>query len=560
MSGFAPMASDEASAVAAEGKPRGLTWVSLVAIGFFWVSGGIYGNEELLGAGPPLVALGLTALLPLLFALPNALTTAELATAFPADGGQAVWVELAFGRVVGRHNAYWLWVTTVVDAAIYPQMALRYLQTVWQIPAWGQRLFVFGAVGAISAISMSGIDAVGRSQAVCFVLTLAPCAVFIICGLPALDPAAFLATDGAPADLALLLSWTLWLYSGFSWLGCLAGEVQSPRRTYLLATAVLLPLVTALNLLPLMVSLSLDPEPSHYSAGYFRVLAVKLLGDGLGLAFALGSNVALLGLYHAQAVAADTYLAALAAPDPPSAAPAGGDGSGLEAGGGPDSAPTSPVGADASPRERDGSPPCCWPGGDRAPLRAHPPQRCARLWAAAALGLCAAPRSGGVRRVYVIADAAVICLLLLLDFRALVEIEMMLYAISHLVFFAAFLALRLHRPEAPRPFQLPGGVPFATAILLVPTAICGAVLAVNLASPGRAIVFGAVLALGVVVHAATALYGWIASDPALHAEDGGGAPTSPAREIVPLRYGPDSAEPTPKLEGGVDLARCSPTY
>ena len=103
-------------------------------------------------------------------------------------------------------------------------------------------------------------------------------------------------------------------------------------------------------------------------------------------------------------------------------------------------------------------------------------------------------------------------------------------------------------------------MPFAAAILLVPTAICGAVLAVNLASPGRAIVFGAVLALGGVVHAATALYGWIASDPALHAEDGGGAPTSPARESVPLRYGPDSAEPTPKLEGGVDLARCSPTY
>ena len=81
----------------------------------------------------------------------------------------------------------------------------------------------------------------------------------------------------------------------------------------------------------------------------------------------------------------------------------------------------------------------------------------------------------------------------------------------------------------------------------------------NLASPGRAIVFGAVLALGVVVHAATALYGWIASDPALH-EDGGGAPTSPAREFVPLRHGPDSAEPAPKLAGGVDLARCSPTY
>ena len=51
--------------------------LTLVVVGFFWVSGGIYGNEELLGAGPPLVALGLTALLPLLFALPTEATRGQ---------------------------------------------------------------------------------------------------------------------------------------------------------------------------------------------------------------------------------------------------------------------------------------------------------------------------------------------------------------------------------------------------------------------------------------------------------------------------------------------------
>ena len=57
-------------------KPLGA--VSLVVIGFFWVSGGVYGNESLLSAGPPLVVLVATLVLPLIFSLPNALLTAEV--------------------------------------------------------------------------------------------------------------------------------------------------------------------------------------------------------------------------------------------------------------------------------------------------------------------------------------------------------------------------------------------------------------------------------------------------------------------------------------------------
>ena len=40
---------------------------SLVVIGFFWVSGGIYGNESLVAAAPPLVVLGFALLLPVGF-------------------------------------------------------------------------------------------------------------------------------------------------------------------------------------------------------------------------------------------------------------------------------------------------------------------------------------------------------------------------------------------------------------------------------------------------------------------------------------------------------------
>ena len=53
--------------------------------------------------------------------------TAELATAFPETGGQVVWVASACGPIIGAQNGFWVWVTNLLDAAVYPQMASRYL-------------------------------------------------------------------------------------------------------------------------------------------------------------------------------------------------------------------------------------------------------------------------------------------------------------------------------------------------------------------------------------------------------------------------------------------------
>ena len=36
-------------------------------------------------------------------------------------GGQCVYVTLACGELIGAHNTWWVWFSTAVDAAIYPQ-------------------------------------------------------------------------------------------------------------------------------------------------------------------------------------------------------------------------------------------------------------------------------------------------------------------------------------------------------------------------------------------------------------------------------------------------------
>ena len=55
----------------------------MVVVGFFWVHGGIYGNEAMLMAGPPLYVFVMLGIVPFIYSLPIALIVAELSTAFP---------------------------------------------------------------------------------------------------------------------------------------------------------------------------------------------------------------------------------------------------------------------------------------------------------------------------------------------------------------------------------------------------------------------------------------------------------------------------------------------
>jgi len=101
-----------------------------VFLGFFWVSGGMYGNEALLQAGPPLFILLAPIVGALLYAVPIALITAELGTVYPEDGGQIVCVREAFGVTLSLINAFCVCVVHVIDSAVYPIMNAAYLSQV----------------------------------------------------------------------------------------------------------------------------------------------------------------------------------------------------------------------------------------------------------------------------------------------------------------------------------------------------------------------------------------------------------------------------------------------
>mmetsp|Transcript_28281 Transcript_28281/g.65054 ORF Transcript_28281/g.65054 Transcript_28281/m.65054 type:complete len:110 (-) Transcript_28281:84-413(-) len=94
---------------------------------------------------------------------------------------------------------------------------------------------------------------------------------------------------------------------------------------------------------------------------------------------------------------------------------------------------------------------------------------------------------------------------MLTSYQVLVEIEMMLFCLGHLLFLAAFVVLRVQHPGVPRAFKIPGGVAACAALQVIPASVCIATIGINMKEPSKRTWFGAVLLLGLLTHAAVLL-------------------------------------------------------
>jgi amino acid transporter len=84
------------------------------------------------------------------------------------------------------------------------------------------------------------------------------------------------------------------------------------------------------------------------------------------------------------------------------------------------------------------------------------------------------------------------------SFQELIQIDMFLYALALTLEFAALVWLRIKRPDMPRPYRVPGGVPGAIALSIPPVALC--LLSIGLAGEATQLVGMGALAAGLLVY------------------------------------------------------------
>ncbi len=247
------------------------------------------------------------------FSLVGALCYAELATAYPREGGDYVYLSRAFGRAVGFLFAWCqLWIVRPGSIGAMAYAFAEYANRIWPQAEGGSGIYVLAvyAVGAIVVLTAVNILGVREGKWTQNTLTAAK-----VLGLGAIVAAGFLyaapasATPPPPpvqtaglalADLGLAMIFVLFTYGGWNEMAYVGAEVKEPRKNILRALLIGTLAVTAIYVLVNLAFLhALGLEGVRHATVAADVLELGM-GPWAGLAISVLICISALGAINGQ--------------------------------------------------------------------------------------------------------------------------------------------------------------------------------------------------------------------------------------------------------------------
>ena len=271
--------------------PR-LRLLGLVFVLYFTVSGGAFTLEALVADVGPIIALTALVVIPLLWAVPEALLIGELASMLPVEGGYYRWVQRAFGDRWGFVNAWCTWLYSLVEMSLYPAIVVQYLGAVMPGLAHGWLIGVTLLVIWIpTLLNLRGAVPVGRVSVVVGVMVLVCFGLLGLFALPHMTHAPW-TTLGPPqpirwTSLGAGLSLALWNWIGWDNASTVCGEIDDAARTYPRALALAVPLVALGYFVPLLPALAASDWRTWREGGWPDIAREVAGPIGPALAIAL---------------------------------------------------------------------------------------------------------------------------------------------------------------------------------------------------------------------------------------------------------------------------------
>jgi amino acid transporter len=301
---------------------RKLRLLPLLAATYFMVSGGPYDLEDIIGFGGYGHALLLLGLLPFLWSFPTALMLGELAAAVPEEGGFYAWVRRAMGPFWGFQEAWLSLAASVFDMAIYPTTFVLYLARIAPSLTSGHRgiALELGVVGFSVLWNLRGATAVGEGSLKLWILSISPYLVLIVIAVyiglrGATGPFGGHSSMAPPVhpDYTTALLVAMWNYMGWDNVSTVAGEVDRPQRTYPLAMAAALAIVTVSYVLPIGAVALTGLPASQWSTGGWADVARAVTGIGsLAVAITIGGMIGAVDTLNSLTMALSRLPAVLA--------------------------------------------------------------------------------------------------------------------------------------------------------------------------------------------------------------------------------------------------------
>ncbi|CAM6023689.1 unnamed protein product [Sphagnum balticum] len=377
----------------------------LVALTIYEVSGGPFGVEDSVKAAGPLLALLGFLVFPFIWSIPEALVTAELATAFPENGGYVLWISAAFGPFWGFQEGWWKWISGVADNALYPILFLNYLK--YAVPVFGggpiQLLALLLLTIALTCLNCRGLTIVGFTAVTLTIFSLLPFFVMAILAVPKIKVKRWLVVDMSHLDWQMYLNILFWIPNYWDSVSTLAGEVENPSQTFPKALLWAVVLVILSYVIPLAAGTgALELDRQKWEDGYFADVGMAIGGVWLKWSIEAAAALSNMSLFEAEMTSNSFQLLSMA-----------------EMG--------------LLPK------------------------------------VFAIRTKYGTLLVGIICSASGIVLLSWMSFQEIVEFLNYLYCFGMLVEFVAFVWLHTKQPELEHPFQIPVGTFSVILMLLPPT-------------------------------------------------------------------------------------------
>jgi len=270
----------------------------MIAATYFMVAGGPYGLEEIVQKTGYRATLLILLVTPLLWSIPTAMMVSELATAIPEEGGFYIWVRRGMGRCMGYQETWLTLAGSVFEMALYPNLFVAYLgQCAPNLVAGHRGLWIgFGMIAMCTAWNIVGAGAVGEGSLALNVALLLPFVALVVIAPFHAHASARAAMRAIPlrhADLLGGILIAMWNYMGWDNLSTIAGEVESPQRTYSRAMLGASALVILSYLLPVAAVARTGIDPNAWTDGGWvdvgRIIGGATLAIGIAVAGVIGA-------------------------------------------------------------------------------------------------------------------------------------------------------------------------------------------------------------------------------------------------------------------------------
>ncbi|MGA2032065.1 MAG: amino acid permease [Thermoguttaceae bacterium] len=273
---------DSASSAAAPRRQLTLLDSTSIIVGII-IGSGIYRSSPLIAGSVPNTAwlIGVWILGGLL-SLVGALCYAELANAYPREGGDYVYLTRALGRKMGFLFAWsQLWIVRPGSIGLLAYVFASYANQLRPVGNGPPALMAYAvlAVLLLTAINLLGLREGKWTQNLLTVIKILGLAAIVVVGLCAASPAAAPAATMRQPDYRTAMIFVLFTYGGWNEMAYVGAEVRDPAKNILRALVLG---TTAVTVIYVLVNLAFVHALGFAGVGRSQAVAADVLRTALG--------------------------------------------------------------------------------------------------------------------------------------------------------------------------------------------------------------------------------------------------------------------------------------